>query len=141
MASSEVLLAHFATKVSSILKDYTTYALNETLLKDKNFSPLGHYQVPIILHVVGYAFGVRRPGLPVVRGWCCFTLAQRLPRPLSTRKGKDRLFYKHANNQVSFIVAISDKSWDKLQGPYTQKWLRTWVPLGTMLQQVLLLKC
>ncbi|EDR07309.1 uncharacterized protein LACBIDRAFT_328188 [Laccaria bicolor S238N-H82] len=70
MASSEVLFAHFATKVSSILKDYTTYALDETLLNDEKLAIGTPPSTPIILHVAGwdslyYDLGLRRPHLQV----------------------------------------------------------------------------
>ena len=41
----------------------------------------------------------------------------------------------HAN-QVSFTVVVLDEAWDGLEGPDTQKWLRRWVPLRTILHEV-----
>ncbi|EDR07321.1 uncharacterized protein LACBIDRAFT_328220 [Laccaria bicolor S238N-H82] len=53
--------------------------LDETLLNDEKLAIATLPSTPIILHVAGwdslyYDFGVPRPGLLVLRGWCSFTL-------------------------------------------------------------------
>ena len=50
----------------------------------------------------------------------------------------------HANHVlfifVTLLPSMSDEAWDKLEDPDARKWLRKWVPLRSILQEVPFLK-
>ena len=109
---------------------------------------------PIIQHVAGwdslyYDFGVRNWVFLLCEDGITLHCSRKPRNVNGSLKGKDWPFdeqfdniHEFANhglfhaNQVSFTVVVLDEAWDGLEGPDTQKWLRRWVPLRTILHEV-----